>query len=94
MELEKNEDKSRSQNLLNIIEKLQEQKNFIEERLILAKKAEFFNENSRVKEVLKSKKLRNHMGDYIHYKNIGILHVKNLKKYTIQGFLGEYLCRK
>ena len=76
MEKEKYEDKSRSQNLLNIIEKLQSQKSLIEERLILAKKTEFFNEKTRVKEVLKSQqKLRNHIGDYIHYKNIGILHV-------------------
>lgn len=77
MEKEKNEDKSRSQNLLNIIESLQAQKTFIEERLVLAKKAEIFNDNSRVKEVLKCKKLRNHVGDYIHYKNIGILNVFN-----------------
>lgn len=75
MEKEKNEDKSRSQNLLNIIESLQQQKMMMEERLIIAKKAEKFNEKNRVKEVLVRKKLKNHVGDYIHYKNIGILHV-------------------
>ena len=76
MEKEKTEDRSRSQNLLSIIEKLQEQKNLIEERLLIAKKAECFNEKTRANEVLKVHKLRNQLGDYIHLKNIGVLHVR------------------
>jgi len=75
MEKEKSEDQSRSQNLLNIIEKLQEQKNLIEERLLLVKKTESFNEKTRAKEVLKSQKLRNKIGDYIHFNHVGVLHV-------------------
>lgn len=75
MEKEKSEDRSRSQNLLGVIEKLQEQKNLIEERLVLAKKAESFNEKFRAKEVLISRKLRNRIGDYVHFPNVGVLHV-------------------
>jgi hypothetical protein len=77
MEKEKSEDQSKSQNLLNIIEKLQEQKNLIEERLLLAKKTESFNEKTRAKEVLKSRKLRSQLGDYIHLVNVGVLHVSS-----------------
>lgn len=75
MEKENSEDKTRSQNLLNIIEKLQEQKNLIEERLNLAKKTEIFNKKPNLIINIKKKNNFDILGDYIHLKNIGILHV-------------------
>ena len=75
MEKEKREDRKSSQNLLKIIETLQQQQALMEERLSFARKNEEFHLRKREKEVFRSKTLRNRVGDYVHCKNVGILHV-------------------
>ena len=76
MEKEKIDNKSKSEELLSVIQKLQEQKGLIEHRLAIAKNTENFNKNG-VEEIraIKQKKNENIFGDYIHVNNVGIIHV-------------------
>jgi hypothetical protein len=77
MENEKNENKSKADELFSFIQKLQDQKNLIEHRLAIAKNTENFN-MKKAEEIraIKEKRNENIFGDYIHINNVGILHVK------------------
>jgi len=71
MEMEKNQDKNTSEQLMKLIKNLQEQKNLLAERLQRLKKAELFP--ARIN--LLPFEHKSHDWEDLHYKNVGILHV-------------------
>lgn len=79
MEKEKIDNKSKSEELLSVIQKLQEQKSLIEHRLAITKNTENFNKKAAEEiKAFRQKKNENIFGDYLHVNNVGILHV-NIK---------------
>jgi len=77
MEREKNKDKTTSEQLMQVIQKLQEQKNTLAERLLMLKRSEILN--SSFVNLTKGNR-KNYKWEHLHYENVGILHVLTNKE--------------
>ena len=71
MEKQKNMDKTASENLMNMIKMLQDQKKLLAERLVVARKLEMFQSGF----LDLDKKDKKFKWEHIHYENVGILQV-------------------
>jgi len=88
MEMEKNKDKSHSEQLIKLIKNLQEQKNLLSDRLQKYKTTNIFPA-ARVDFALDEPK-NQELKDYPHYKNVGILHVTNIRSDGLKRFTENF----
>ena len=78
METQKNTEKTTSENLLNKIKVLQDQKKLLAERLIVAKKLEIFQSSF----LDLDKKDQKFKWEHVHFENVGILQVLTNEKFV------------
>jgi len=88
MEQEKNKDKSHSEQLIRLIKNLQEQKNLLSDRLSKFKNDKFFP--PRMDHLTFDEPKSHELTDYPHYKNVGILHVTNIKSDGFKRFTENF----
>lgn len=92
MEKEKKKDKKTSEQLMMMIKKLHDQKNVLAERLLMLKRSEFFSPSFID---IKNKDKSSYDWEFLHYENVGILHVLTQKqdaekKKEAYDFEGKY----
>ena len=72
MEREKKKNQKTSEQMMMIIKKLHDQKNLLAERLLMLKRSELFS-GSFID--IKTKDPGAYSREFLHYENVGILHV-------------------